>query len=83
MGVIFSKCVYENSCKQNVLSHNKLMGFDGHVMIIRVACYRLYLLMPHRFLQECIHSAGFHRNLLDSSAMELESSRMSLDSTGL
>ena len=36
---IFSKRVYGNSCKQNVLSHHKFTGLDGHVMIIRVACY--------------------------------------------
>ena len=27
----------------------------------RALARRLYFLMPHRFLQECIHSAGFHR----------------------
>ena len=39
-GGYISKHVYKNSCKHNVLSHHKFTGFDGHVMIIWVACCR-------------------------------------------
>ena len=48
-----------------------------------VMAARQYFLMPLRFLQECLNSAGFHWIPLDSTGMEPESTGIGLESSGI
>ena len=43
----------------------------------------LYFLMPHRFLQECINSAGFHRNPQESTGIQWNGTRIQWNGTGI
>ena len=52
-------------------------------MIIEAnATRRLYFLMPHRFLQECIHSAGFHRIPQESAGFQWNGTRIQWNELG-
>ena len=83
---IMATIAYQNSISHPIVRKKVIQVLNSNPAILskllETQFQSLYFLMPHRFLQECIHSARFHRNLLDSSGMEPESSRMSLDSTG-
>ena len=43
---------------------------------------KLYFLMPHRSLQECIHSDGFHQILQESAGFQWNGTRIQWNEPG-
>ena len=65
------------------MSLNKHATFKGEAVGSILVAQMLYFLMPHRFLQECIHSARFHRIPQESTGFQWNGTGIQWNGTGI